>query len=94
MELQVNKSDIKNIGHTTFEIEGNTAIICSIETCNIEEILLRNILKCFGDEFEITDIEDYWYEKADGDDDVDILCITNLPYDQYMALYKAKEGDD
>lgn len=93
MNLQVEKSDIKNIGHTVFEEDGNTVIICDIRTVNIEEILLRNILKCFGDDYEITSADDYWYETEDGDEDVDIIFTTNLPYKEYNSVYEKKEED-
>lgn len=93
MNLQIEKGDIKNIGHTIYEESGNTVFVCDIRTCNVEEILLRNILKCFGDEFEIIDTEDYWYELPNGEDDVDIVYFTNLPYDEYRKTYE-KEGDE
>ena len=81
MNLTVEKEDIKKIGHTTYGEGGNTAIICGIDTANIEEILLRNILKCFGNEYEIVSSEDY---NGYGEDD--ILFLTNLPFETYMSL--------
>jgi len=79
MNLIVGKEDIKKIGHTTYEEDGNTVIVCSIDTANIEEILLRSILKCFGDEYEII-------SSKDGYEDDDILFFTNLPFETYMSL--------
>ena len=81
MNLEVQKEDIKLIGHTVHEHKGNTAFICNGDTYNIEKIFLRNILKCFGDEFTIVSEEDY-----NGYDDYDILCITNLPFEIYNGV--------
>ena len=81
MGLDVQKEDIKLIGHTAYGEDGNTAIICSGESYAIEKIFLRNILKCFGDEYKIISEEDY-----DGYGDNDIVLMTNLPYDVYMSL--------
>lgn len=78
MNVEVIKEDIKRIGHTTYSEDGNTAIICDGDSYNLEAILLRNILKCFGEEYKILSETDY------GEDD--ILIITNLPFETYMAL--------
>lgn len=43
---------------------------------------MRNILLCFGDEYVITDEEDY--ECEDGD--VDILFKTNLPFERFEEV--------
>jgi hypothetical protein len=80
MNLEVEKEDIKRIGHTIYGEDGKTAFICNGNSYNIEMILLRNILKCFGD-YKIISEEDY-----DGYEDNDILVITNLPYEMYMSL--------
>lgn len=79
MVITVEQSDIKKIGYTIYGVEENkcTAFICDSRTANIEEILLRNILKTFGD-----------YEIIDTDEDAefeDIIFITNLPYKQYLG---------
>ena len=78
MNLELTKEDIKNIGHTTFNEDGNTDFICDGTTYNIESILLRNILKCFGDEYKMLSTEDY--------NKNDILIKTNLPFEEYMSL--------
>ena len=57
MNIQVEKKDIECIGHTSYNNNGNLAVICSVDTSSIENILLRNILKCFGEEYKI--IADY-----------------------------------
>lgn len=80
MEITVTKNDINKIGHTIFSDNGYTAIVCNIDTSNIEEILLRNILKCFGQEYIITNSYDYPYST----DHDEIIFITNLPFEMCM----------
>ena len=54
MNIEVKKEDIKKIGNTKYNEGGFLAIVCDGDTSNIEEILLRTILKCFGDEYKVT----------------------------------------
>lgn len=84
MKIEVKKEDIHRIGNTLYSEKGNLAVICSGETCNIERILLRNILKCFGKQYKITDSYDFWW----GEDitNVDIVYETNLPYSIYESV--------
>lgn len=78
MNVEVRKEDIENIGHTVFKgDDGNLIIICSVNSANIEQILLRTILKCFGDEYMV--VSEY-------DVDEDIAFITNLPYSVYEEI--------
>ena len=83
MKIEVEKKDIMCIGHTFYNENGNLAVICSTETSGIEYILLRNILKCFGEKYKIvaeydTDSEDIEYS--------DIVYETNLPYSIYLSV--------
>ena len=48
MTIEVEKSDITRIGHTCHSKDGFLEIFCKPDTANLEEILLRSILKCFG----------------------------------------------
>lgn len=72
------KSDICKIGHTGFNEGGKTTILCNIGTANIEEILLRNILKCFGENYKIVESKQLVYPQT-----TDIEFVTNLPYELY-----------
>ena len=81
MNLQIIKEDIKRIGHTTYNENGNTAFICNGDTSNIEAILLRNILKDFGDEYKIVSEKDY-----EGNDEFEIVFYTNLPFELYSSI--------
>lgn len=76
--VSLKKSDLKLIGHTCYEESNNFAVVCNWRTCGIEKILLRNILKCFGQEYEIIS-EVVGFE--------DVIYITNLPYEEYKQLW-------
>lgn len=89
MEITVTKTDILNIGHTIFNENGNTAIVCKVYCSGIESIFLRNILKCYGEEYTIIDEYDSWDE--DENDEVikgteDIVFVTNLPYEMFLEI--------
>ena len=87
MTIEVEKEDIRKIGNVWSNENGFLAIICDGETANIEEILLRSILKCFGEEYHIVSAEDYIWEEDDHDEwDFDIEFITNLPYEKYDEI--------
>jgi hypothetical protein len=86
MNLDVQKEDIKKIGHTCYNEGGFLAIVCDGDTSNIEDILLRSILKCFGDEYKVVKAEDDIWEDSKGEEVYDILFITNLPYEIYDMI--------
>ena len=86
MNIEVVKEDIKRIGHTCYNEGGSLAIMCDGDTCNIEEILLRSILKCFGDDYKVVKAEDDIWEDSKGEEVYDILFITNLPYEIYDMI--------
>lgn len=77
--MELLKSDLQNIGHTAYKSkDGFLQILCNPQTANIEEILLRNILKLFGD-YEITNVCDFIW----GSGLTDIKFTTNLPFEFY-----------
>ena len=84
MLIHVNKADITRIGHTVYEEEGNTVFVCNPGIAGIEEILLRNILKCFG-QYEILDSEDIYPNELD-DSEVNIEFTTNLPWEAVVEF--------
>lgn len=86
MNIEVKKEDIKKIGNTKYNEGGFLAIVCDGDTSNIEEILLRTILKCFGDEYKVIKAEDDIWENDEGEVVYDILFITNLPYEIYDMI--------
>ena len=86
MNIEVVKEDIKKIGNTKYNEGGFLAIICDGDTCNIEEILLRSILKCFGDDYKVIKTEDYIWENDEGEVVYEILYVTNLPYELFEKI--------
>ena len=87
--IEVNKHDLLKIGNSMIgDDNGNTVIICNGKTANIEEILLRNILKEFGDEYKILGVYDfYWGEEYAKNFNADIRFVTNLPYSIVTDLF-------
>ena len=86
MNIDVKKEDIKKIGNTKYNEGGFLAIICNGDTSNIEEILLRSILKCFGDDYKVIKTEDYIWENDEGEVVYEILYVTNLPYELFEKI--------
>lgn len=86
MNIQVEKKDIKKIGNTAFNEDGFLAIVCDGDTSNIEEILLRSILMCFGDDYKVIKTEDYRWENDEGEVVYEILYVTNLPYELFEKI--------
>ena len=86
MNIEVTKEDIKKIGNTKYNEGGFLAIVCDGDTCNIEEILLRSILKCFRDDYKVIKTEDYIWENDEGEVVYEILYVTNLPYELFEKI--------
>jgi hypothetical protein len=81
MNIEVVKEDIRHIGNTQQGDEnGNTCIVCNGETSNIEEILLRSILKCFGDEYKILSSNDFVWNEGEPTEKWGVEFHTNLPF--------------
>ena len=82
--VEVQADDIRKIGGTICEGDnGYTHFLCDTATANIEEILLRSILKCFGDDYRILAAEDFYWD----DDEIQIELKTNFPWSLYQELY-------
>ena len=92
--ITVEKADIKKIGNTAFEQDGNLSIVCNGDTANIEEILLRNILKCFGDDYKVVSAEDDIWVNVKGEEVYDILFTTNLPYELFEEVWHSEDSID
>jgi hypothetical protein len=87
MNIEVTKEDIKKIGFACYNEGGFLEIMCDGDTYNIEYILLRSILKCFGDEYKIIKTEVFIWKNEEGEEEVfDILYITNLPYELFEKI--------
>lgn len=92
--ITVEKNDITRIGNTAFNKNGNLAIVCNGETSNIEEILLRSILKCFGDDYKVISSEDNIWVNVKGEEVYDILFTTNLPYELFEEVWHSEDSVD
>lgn len=84
MNIEVTKEDIKKIGYACYNEGGFLAIVCHDDTTEIEEILLRSILKCFGEEYKVIDVKDYVLNEVD--EVYDGMIVTNLPYEIYDMI--------
>jgi len=82
--LEVYKSDIQKIGHTKYgdKEENRTVVVCDVKFANLEEILLREILKLYG--YKIVETRDRIHDEDWKHVDIDF--ITDMPFDEYMAL--------
>ena len=94
VDVLVDKSDISRIGHTSYGGSDNmTKIIADGDTCLLEAILLRNILKCFGEQYQIIEELDVPKDFDEADPwDTDLEFVTNLPWDVYMKESNLNEG--
>ena len=62
--MTLEKSDIWNIGHTIYKDDDeNVVFVCYPSIAGIEKILLRNILKKFGDYKIIDTSYDYEWDE-------------------------------
>ena len=85
MNIEVEKKDILNIGYKRINFAGVLGIVSDSDTANVEEILLRCILKCFGETYIITKVEDCVMVDEDDLYD-DIMFITNLPFEMFEKV--------
>jgi hypothetical protein len=89
MNIEVKKKDILNIGYEHHNFDGVLVIYCDHNTEHIEQILLRSILKCFGEKYTITEIDDCLLEEGNPNNDkyfYDIMFVTNLPYEMFEEV--------
>ena len=94
VDVLVNKSDISRTGHTSYGGSDNmTKKIADGDTCLIEAIMLRNILKCYGEQYHIIEELDVPKDMDDADPwDTDLEFVTNLPWEVYMNDSKQNDG--
>ena len=84
MNIEVEKKDILDIGCVNYNIDGVFVICCDPNTDHIERILLRSILKCFGEQYIITRVDECLLD----DDDEYIMFTTNLPYEMFEEVHR------
>ena len=83
MNIEIEKKDILDIGCAHYNIDGVYVICCDPNTDHIERILLRSILKCFGEQYIITRVDEC---LLDDDDEEYIMFTTNLPYEMFEEV--------
>ena len=86
MSIEVEKSDIWKIGRGCWGNNGGYLTIdCNVDTVNIEEILLRSILKCYGENYTVTNVLEHICK-----DDEDLIdgytLVTNLPFEMFEEV--------
>ena len=87
MIVEVEKEDIFKISDTIFPIDGCTAFKLSSDdnAFGIKEILLRNILKTFSEQYKIVSVEDFELDR-NGFEVVSLIIKTNLPWEAVESL--------
>ena len=81
MQLMIQPSDLFKVGHDVFEEDGFLNVLTYPETCGVDEILLRSILRYFGD-YTVTDISDvHW-----GENHIDMALQTSMPWSEYLDI--------
>lgn len=86
MKFEVEKGDLCLIGHTAYNEGGHMAVVCSIDSANLEYILLRNILKCFGEEYRIVESFEVFEDETNLLSVKDKVFITNLPFENCLNI--------
>ena len=74
IEVLVNQGDLDDI---CCEQNGNVSIFSTYQTYEVMKVFTKSILKCFGEEYELTGENDL----SDG-----VLLLTNLPFDKLKHL--------
>ena len=83
MNIEVQKSDLWKIGRGCWSNEGGfLAIECHVDTVNYDHILLRSILKCYGEDYTVTNVLEHINEN---DEDIieGYMLVTNQPYERF-----------
>ncbi len=83
MNIEVEKNDIWKTGRGGWYDEGGfLAIECNVDTVNYDHILLRSILKCYGEDYTVTNVLEHIC-KEDEDMIDGYTLVTNLPFEMF-----------
>jgi len=90
LPITVREQDIFDIadGMSTTK-DGMVLVSFNEDQFRLKRIMLRSVLKCFGEQYHIVSEEDEVVELTDGTELVYINVLTNLPFsiaDQYWGL--------
>ena len=84
MNFELFKSDIHRIGDSAYHNDDGYCVIVFYDddaAYQVEYILLRNILRLFGQQYQITSEDEYPNERGE----LAIHLTTNLPWAMYMS---------
>lgn len=86
--ITVRPSDIYRIGSTMqANDEGNVSIIIDHDdNYDLSIIMLRSILRCFGEQYRIIKTEDFWWNEDQVIPSIDVT--TNLPTELAEKYYQ------
>lgn len=83
--MKLFKKDIKKIGyHIQANSDNNTYFICDGATSNLEQIILREILRLFG--YKILSVRDHIWIDNNQKEQMDILIETDMPWEVYDRI--------
>ena len=89
MELELYKEDILKIGEYIVSIEGNVGITVDAydNSLGLKEIILRNILKLYGNQYTVLRVDDYAArQKRRITEVISLVIVTNLPLEEVWML--------
>lgn len=83
-ELLHEKEDLLHIGGSAYQEDGNCVFVFYEEDSayGVERIILRNLLKLFGEDYVILSEKEY----ADERERLSMHVFTNLPWDMYKSI--------
>ena len=88
MELELYKEDIMKLGDAIFPMKDYVVIeiFSRDDTVWITEILLRNILKLFGEDYKVICFDELTPEEDDEVEMASMFFVTNLPWKEIEGL--------
>ena len=81
--LTLKVSDLKSIGHTIYPVDQEVNFVCSLQTANLEGVILRNIIAHLG--YEMDEGSDS-YSKEGVDLPDSVTFATSMPWDEYRRI--------
>ena len=88
MELELYKEDIMKLGDAIFPMKDCVVIeiFSSDDTVWITEILLRNVLKLFGEDYKVISFDELTPEDDNEVEVASMFFVTNLPWKEIEGL--------
>ena len=88
MELELYKEDIMKLGDAIFPMKDCVVIeiFSRDDTVWITEILLRNVLKLFGEDYKVISFDELTPEDDNEVEVASMFFVTNLPWKEIEGL--------